>query len=1104
MTKPESVIHSDKFTPLPIGKLYSWIMEELKSGTVFGIPKNLFFLPSQEDNFRTVRFGRVLETPLGLAAGPHTQLAQNIICGWLTGARYIELKTVQELDDIDVTKPCIDMRDEGYNCEWSQELNIGDSFSEYLKAFILIHILKNKLNIKSSTESGFIFNMSAGYDLTGIKKEKVKNFLKQMRNCKTEKFELLKEIETVDPDVRSFDIPNTISDNITVSTMHGTPPEEVEKIGRYFIEEADLHTIIKLNPTLLGEEQVRKIVNTNLGYDVVIPDSAFDHDLKYDDAVDLVKNLRQIAAKHNKFFGLKLTNTLECFNGGDVLPEKEKMAYLSGKALHPIAINIAKKFRNDISAELEISFSAGVDAFNFKDVILANLTPITVSSDLLKPGGYGRLPQYLSNLSEEINKSGSNDIKNFILKTGNGKDLTSSALRNLIDYSGKTVTASEYKSFGFKKKETKTDRELTLFDCIKAPCTDSCGTSQNVPEYMYLTSIGKFDKALETVLETNPFPAVTGMVCDHKCQTTCTRSNYDNPLRIRDIKRFLTEFGEEPISVDVKTETNKKVSIIGSGPSGLSCLYFLLQSGINVKLYEKDDKAGGMVRKVIPTFRLGEKTLEKDIGRILTSKVSTEFNKNINSVELKKLMDSNDFVYVSTGAPESVRLEIEGIESKGVLDPLKFLEGVKQGNNPWIGKNIAVIGGGNTAFDTARTALRFAGKSSLVTILYRRTKKEMPAETSEIISALREGVKIIELTAPKKVITDKHGNVTGLSCFKTKLSKPDRQGKIYPVKVEGSDEIFKFDTIIPAVGQRSDPFIIDNSGITLEKGGRLKRSGNLLVGGDAAFGASSIVNAVGDGREAAQIILDELKLKNNVDNFYLNRNLSSDEIRLKKYRRVYGESFNKLSSNEKHISKLPEPVMSMEEAVEEAKRCLLCDEICDICVTVCPNRANISYEGETVSLKIPKFEKINNNISVVDEEFFEINQKHQVLHIVDFCNHCGNCTTFCPTGGRPFMDKPRIALSEVSFNNEDNVYFIFMENNTKKIVYKNGSKKTIFYTSNGISNYSSDRIALSFKIEEQEIFDIRIKFNVDVIPDFKNIITMKYVLDNIPKYLPLP
>ena len=265
---------SDKFWGCDIETLLQWILKEEKQGQIFGIRKELFFTPTETDPFRMRRYGQLLETPLGVAAGPHTQLSLNLISAWLTGARYLELKTIQVLDELEVTKPCIDMTDEGYNCEWSQELKLDQSFDEYLNAWIILHILRDKFGWGSSKEPGFIFNMSVGYNLEGILSPTVQRFLDRMQDCTEEKNDKIDRLAEFYPRVRELDIPNRISDNVTISTMHGCPPEEVEKIGRYFVTERNLNTTIKLNPTLLGPERLRGILNDKLGFETVVPDLA--------------------------------------------------------------------------------------------------------------------------------------------------------------------------------------------------------------------------------------------------------------------------------------------------------------------------------------------------------------------------------------------------------------------------------------------------------------------------------------------------------------------------------------------------------------------------------------------------------------------------------------------------------------------------------------------------------------------------------------------------------------------------------------------------------------------------------------------------------------
>jgi len=233
---------SDLFSPISSAQLIEWVFTELETrDSVFGIPRQYFFVPNESDPFRTSAFGHPLETPFGPAAGPHSQMAQNIVAAWLCGARYIELKTVQTLDVLDVSKPCIDMEDEGYNVEWSQELKIYQSFDEYLRAWVLIHALHHKLGFAGDIP-GIVFNLSVGYDLAGIHKPNMQWFLQQMRDCSEYKQALVDQVARFYPEVRQLEIPDRISDNVTLSTMHGCPPDEIERIVSYLVTDKNLHT----------------------------------------------------------------------------------------------------------------------------------------------------------------------------------------------------------------------------------------------------------------------------------------------------------------------------------------------------------------------------------------------------------------------------------------------------------------------------------------------------------------------------------------------------------------------------------------------------------------------------------------------------------------------------------------------------------------------------------------------------------------------------------------------------------------------------------------------------------------------------------------------
>ncbi|MCO5263140.1 MAG: hypothetical protein M9901_09715, partial [Lentimicrobium sp.] len=498
------MVHSTGFPVLPIHRLWQMIEEDYRrNGKIFGIPEALFFNPAnyRKGNYRI--FGQHLRTPFGVAAGPHTQLAQNIVSAWLCGASYIELKTVQTLDELEISKPCIDMQDEGYNCEWSQELRIHESFGEYLKAWILIHLLHHRLGHPGSPEDT-IFNMSVGYNLEGILSENVQWFLSKMQHCRDEKEAMISTLLPLYPELRNISIPDCISSNITLSTMHGCPPGEIEKIGHYLLEEKKLHTFIKLNPTLLGKEQLREILNNQLGYKTMVPDAAFEHDLKYEDALGIIRRLEMTARQNNLTFGVKLTNTLECINHRKVFPPKEEMMYMSGRALHPISVNVAARLHRDLGPGLHISFSGGADCFNISDLLQCGLMPVTVCSDLLKPGGYGRLQQYIEQT------------------TGINTADTDRQAVYLEKYALSVVDDMRYRCDPFTEKNIKTGRKLGLFDCIHAPCVDECPTNQDIPEYLSHIASGEFSKALEVIHRKNPFPNVLGSACDHPCQLRCT------------------------------------------------------------------------------------------------------------------------------------------------------------------------------------------------------------------------------------------------------------------------------------------------------------------------------------------------------------------------------------------------------------------------------------------------------------------------------------------------------------------------------------------------------------------------------------------------------
>jgi putative selenate reductase len=1062
----------DKFQPISLKHLLQLILNEYNNNkSIFGIPEEIFFNPQKNNHLATELFDQKLHTPVGVAAGPHTQMGQNIIAAWLMGACYIELKTVQTLDEIEVSKPCIDMQDEGYNCEWSQELKITESFNEYLNAWILIHILNHKFG--RGKETGTIFNMSVGYNMKGILSDNIQWFLQKMSNCDSELDLKIAEIRELYPDVDEITIPSTLSNNITLSTMHGCPAEEIEEIAGYLLEKMNLHTFVKLNPTLLGKEMVRDMLNSQLNFKTIVPDIAFEHDLKYADAIRIIGSLQKKAKDKNLGFGIKLTNTLESVNNRDIFDSNIKMIYLSGRALHPLSVNLASRLQNEFNGDLLISFSAGADTFNISSLIKCGFKTVTVCSDILKPGGYMRFKQYFDTLLESFDESGSADSGDLIIKSSGMDTLKAAALSNLINYAEEVLESNLYKRSYLKIPDIKTKIALNYFDCISAPCRNTCATNQDIPDYMYLTSINKPAKAYKVILRTNPFPSMTGLVCDHLCQDKCTRVNYDDPLQIREVKRFISE--QEGPKPD-KTEKNGiRVAIIGAGPAGLSCAYYLSLAGFSTDIFEAGSEAGGMVKFAIPGFRLTDEAIEKDLKHITGTGVNINYNHRIDREKFQELRTNYEYIFVATGAPLSVDLNIEGTAAEGVIDPLNFLFKVKAGKEINLGRNIVIIGGGNTAMDAARTAWRLVERGGKVTIVYRRTINEMPADQGEIRAVLKEGVEIIELAAPEKLIV-KNGHVTALICCKMALKDPDSDGRPAPVKISGSEFEISCDTLIPAIGQIPETDFAENALLSVDNGNYQTKIENVFIGGDALRGASTAINAIGDGRKAAQKIIDKSGIEFRLSLPVYQKNLTKKELMIKRSRRIPSAEFKELAPEERKNFNLISKTPDAQTIIEESSRCLYCDELCNICTTVCPNLANYSYEVSPVRYNLQKALNTGNGVAEIQsDKVFEVKQKYQILNIANFCNECGNCNSFCPTSGAPYKVKPRICLTILSFNKIIEGYYLSKIKERKNLIYRLNATIETLTELTGEWVYETDHVFARFSKDEFLLLEVKFK-----------------------------
>ena len=959
---------SDIMTCMPFGQLMDWVLQEKKGqDTVFGVHRPYTADPK---NDMTI-FTRNLETPVGPAAGPHTQLAQNIIASYYAGARFFELKTVQKMDGAElsacVNKPCILADDEGYNCEWSTELTVPDAMGEYIKAWFILHVIAKEFGL--GAQDGFQFNISVGYDLAGIKGDKVNTFIDGMMEAKdTAIFQECRKwlLDNADKfqnftreDIEA--IPSNVCNSATISTLHGCPPQEIESIANYLLTEKHLNTFVKCNPTLLGYDFARKTMD-EMGYDyMVFGDFHFRDDLQYEDAVPMLTRLMKLSEGLGLEFGVKITNTFPVDVTRNELPSEEM--YMSGKALFPLSISLAAKLSAEFAGKLRISYSGGADYYNIEKIVGCGIWPVTMATTLLKTGGYQRFTQV------------ADKVEGICPKKWEGIDVD--ALKKLA---ADAITDGHHVKNIKPVPNRKSTKEVPLLDCFYAPCSEGCPIHQDIPQYVALTGEGKYKEALEVILEKNALPFITGTLCAHNCMTKCTRNFYEESVNIRGTKLTAAEHGYEQLIGEIKAgEPNgKKVAVVGGGPAGIAAAYFLAREGAAVTIFEKEEKAGGVIRYVIPGFRIGDAAIDKDISFIQKMGVEIRTNTEITSVADLKAQ-GYDAVILAIGAGKPGTLKLEKGET---VNALKFLRDFKANDGKLnIGKNVVVIGGGNTAMDTARAAKRTEGVEH-VYLVYRRTKRYMPAAEDELLDVLEEGVEFKELLSPVSLDGGR------LLCKKMKLGQMDASGRAGVTETADVVEV-PADTVIVAVGEKIDTDFYTANQIAVDERGKAKVNDKTLetsvsgvyVAGDGARGAATIVEGIRDAQLAVKDILG--------------KEITRDAA-------VTGDV--KDCFEKKGILK------HSKEAKTEEERCLTCNKVCENCVDVCPNRANIS-------IKVPGM------------------AMNQVIHVDYMCNECGNCKSFCPYASAPYKDKFTLFANEKDMADSKNDGFVVLdkENKTCKV-----------------------------------------------------------------------
>ena len=983
---------SEIMRPMSIDHLMHWIMSEYEQKkSIFGIEK----IVKHENGQALPIYEEKIESPFGPAAGPNSQLAQNIVAAYAAGSRFFELKTVQVMDGADlaacISRPCIIAGDECYNCEWSTELYVPQAFAEYVKAWVACKLIAKEYNL--GDPDAFVFNMSVGYDLEGIKSPKVDKYINDMIEAKdTEVFkecinwalEHVNEFKNVDEEYIK-NISSNVSNSITESTLHGCPPAEIERIATYLITEKHLNTFIKCNPTLLGYEYARKRLD-GLGFDyIAFDDHHFLEDLQWADAVPMLHRLYDLCQEKGLEFGVKITNTFPVDVTRNELPSNEM--YMAGRALFPLSIHVARLLTDEFQGKLRISYSGGATIENIKELFDAGIWPITMATNILKPGGYQRMSQ----IADELMECGSERFSG----------VNVAALAAIDDgVEAKAMYRKPVKPL----PERHVDKKLPLFDCFNAPCRNGCPIEQDIPAYLQAMVDGDAKKALEIILELNPLPFITGTICPHHCGDKCMRNYYEETLHIRETKLAAASQAYNEILPALKAEgsvAGKKVAIIGGGPAGLAAATFLSRAGVAVTVFERKEQLGGVVRNVIPEFRISADSIDKDVELCKAYGAEFKLGAEVTSVKALKAEGYTD-VIVSIGAWKPGRSPLAYGE---VTDALEFLmEAKKNGASMNIGKDVVVLGGGNTAMDVARAAKRLPGVEN-VRLIYRRTKRYMPADEEELQLAIEDGVEFLELLAPVGAENGK------LKCSVMELGAPDASGRRSPVDT-GRTEEYPADTIIAAIVETIDTSLYAELGVEMDAKGRPVVDANMMTTeagvyavGDSRRGPATVVEAIADSAKAAAAIAGISYDK------YAEENVAADE-------KLYTA---KKGVQSRDTSKTPDD------------RCLGCPTVCEVCTDVCPNRAN-------VAIHVPG------------------KCKAQIIHVDGMCNECGNCEVFCPyKGGRPYKDKFTLYWSEEDFLDSTNEGFLPL-GGTQVKVRLDGKVETVDVA--GETDLSADAVAV--------------------------------------------
>ncbi|MFH0909997.1 MAG: FAD-dependent oxidoreductase, partial [Planctomycetota bacterium] len=632
------------------------------------------------------------------------------------------------------------------------------------------------------------------------------------------------------------------------------------------------------------------------------------------------------------------------------------MACMNGEWLKPLALRDVYEMRRMVGEKPFLTGTGGVTTWqDAVEMMLCGADLVGICTATLVHG-FGFMPEFIRGFREYLKEKGyrqPRELRDILVPAITSAD-------HLTIYPGH----ARVKVFG-----------------LTAPCTYACPNSVPAQGYVRKVAEEDFEEAYQLIMSRSPLQSVCGKVCNHPCETECTRGLKDEPILIREIKRFVIEMAEKegwkPKILSARArKNNKKVAVIGSGPAGLACAYDLARAGYAVTVFEKAKRLGGMLTSSIPDFRLDPGDVDKEIAVIrrlgVKFKTKTTLGEEITLRSLKK--DGYKAVFLAIGAEEGVRLNVPGEDMEGCLSAVRFLQEVSSGKRPAVGKRVAVIGGGFTAVDSARTAVRLGARE--VFLLYRRTREEMPATDEEVAEAEEEGIKIMYLVSPQAVLGN--GRVEGVRMLNYVLGEKDASNRRRPVEVPGTEFTLKVDTVIPAVSQSVS--VLAGQDLRLTRWGTIETDPETLstnvagvyAGGDCAKGPQNVIGAIADGKRAAASIDRKLAGKKAFLLYDAEKTMSDKEAALLR-------NSDKPRAMRVPLQKVPPAkragdfrgyvrTLTREEAVKEAQRCLTCGcgAGCEICKDICKMFA------------------------------WKIDPQGRVLLDEDKCVACGMCLHLCP------------------------------------------------------------------------------------------------------------